>query len=436
MKKLNLTSTQKIFMRSGGMWGIYDGFTAAFLSLFALFLGASNIQIGILAAIPYLATIIAEIPGAKLVEYFTRKSICIAAVSTRAFWLPLLLAPLISSKIFAVIFVLAITFLIKFFDIISDPAWVSWIADTVPAKIRGAYFGRRMRVIGFFAASATFLGGYFLNLFPKDSALGFSILFFVGTLFGLTNVFLLKKAEEPDYIDHDHHKFKEFFTLEGDFRKYTVFTLFFNFSYAIGSSFFTVYMIKDLGLSYEFFGAAAALATVTKIITHRYIGLITDRIGDKPVMAFSVLGTALVPLLFLFTTKETLWMIIPAQIISGMFWAGVDLASFNLLLDFSNPKKRAVQIAEFSIITSIPLIIAPILGGYIVDNASFIWTGIPAVFVITMGLRAISPLLLIGVKEPRIPHSYPLLQLFRETLSVLPLSGLNHRMKIALKRSR
>ncbi|MEK6857304.1 MAG: MFS transporter [Nanoarchaeota archaeon] len=431
---MKLNQTQKIFMRTGGVWGVYDGFTASFLALFALLLGASNVQIGILAAIPYIATILAEIPGAKLVEYFTRKSISIAAVSTRAFWFPLLLAPLVPSQ-YAVVFVLVLIFLIKFFDVLSDPAWTSWIADIIPAKIRGAYFGKRMFVIGFFAAASTLLGGFFLNLFPKDSMLGFSILFFVGTVFGLVNVFLLKKAEEPDYIDHDHHRFKEFFTLTGDFKKYTIFTVFFNFSYAIASSFFTVYMIKDLGLSYGFLGAASALATVTKIVTNRYVGLITDKIGDKPVMAFSVLGTALVPLMFLFASKEALWIIIPAQIISGIFWAGVDLASFNLMLDFSEPKKRAVQIAEFSMLTSIPLIIAPILGGYVIDNYSiFIWTGIPALFVITMVLRALSPLLLIGVKEPRIPHSYTFLQLFRETLSVLPLSGLSHRMKVALKR--
>lgn len=149
MSKLILNTTQKVFMRTGGVWGIYDGFTASFLALFALFLGASNIEIGILAAIPYVATLLAEIPGAKLVEYFTRKSICIATVSTRAFWFSLLLAPLMPSE-YAIVFVLVLTFLIKFFDIISDPAWVSWIADTVPAKIRGAYFGKRMLIIGFF----------------------------------------------------------------------------------------------------------------------------------------------------------------------------------------------------------------------------------------------------------------------------------------------
>ena len=436
MTKLNLTRTQKLFMWTGGMWAIYDGFTAAFLALFALFLGASNLQIGILAAIPYLATIIAEIPGAKLVEYFTRKSISIAAVTTRAFWFPLMLAPLISSE-YSVIFVLVLIFLIKFFDVLSDPAWTSWIADTIPANIRGAYFGKRFFIIGICAASATLLGGFFLKLFPKESALGFSILFFVGALFGISNVFFLKKSEEPDYIDHEHHCFKEFFTLKGDFKKYTIFSIFFNFAYAIGSSFFTVYMIKNLGLSYEFFGAAAALATVTKIIAHKYIGLIADKVGDKPIMIVSCFGTALVPLLFLFSSKENLLFLIFAQIISGLFWAGVDLASFNLLLDFSEPKKRAVQIAEFNLITSIPLIIAPILGGYIIDNYSiFIWSGIQTIFIITMVLRAVSPLLLIRVKEPRIPHSYPLLQLFKETLSVLPLSGLSHAMKVALKRSR
>lgn len=432
---MKFTRTQKLFMWSGGIWAIYDAFTAAFLSLFALALGASNLQIGLIGAVPYLAAILAEIPGAKLVEYFTRKSISIAAISTRAFWIPLLLAPFISEN-YAVFFIIILIFLIKFFDIISDPAWTSFIADVVPAKIRGFYFGRRFLIIGLFSAFATIVGGFFLKLFPKESTLGFSILFFLGAVIGLSNIFILKKADEPDYIDHDHHKLKEFFTLKGDFRRYAFFMFFFNFAFMIGSPFFTVYLIKNLSLSYEFFGIATAIATISKIFANKYIGLVADKIGDKPIMIASAFGIALVPLLYLFATPANVWIIIPAQIISGIFWAGIDLASFNLLLDFSNPKKRAVQIAEFNFICAFPLAIAPVVGGVIVDNYSFFLRGIPLIFAVTGILRALSPLLLIGIKEPRIPHSYSLVQLFRETLSVLPLAGISQRMKVAFKRNR
>jgi MFS family permease len=44
----------------------------------------------------------------------------------------------------------------SFFGNLSGPAWMSWMADFVPLKIRGKYFGLRMRigtVVGLLSAS-------------------------------------------------------------------------------------------------------------------------------------------------------------------------------------------------------------------------------------------------------------------------------------------
>ena len=68
---MKYTQNQKHLINSGALWAVYNGFTGAFLVAFALALGAPNIVVGILAAIPYLAIMLAEYPGAKLVEFYS-----------------------------------------------------------------------------------------------------------------------------------------------------------------------------------------------------------------------------------------------------------------------------------------------------------------------------------------------------------------------------
>ncbi len=399
---MKLTQNQKHLINSGALWAVYNGLTGAFLVAFALALGAPNIVIGFLASIPYVAILLAEYPGAKLVEFYSRKRICIVMLSiSRLLWIPICLLPIFFRQ-HPLLTLVTYYFFIQFTEYIVDPAWVSMAGDIVPAKTRGKIFASRSVIMGIAGMITSVAAAAYLDLFPKDSVFGFSTMFAVGIVFGLWAVSTFGKIKEQEYPDHRHHSLKEFFRLDdGDFRKFVFIIVFFNFAVTIASPFFTVYMLKNLEMNYTLFMVAAAVATMSKILAQTQYGKICDRYGDKPVAIISFFGTALVPLAFMFITKDAYWFVFPAQIISGIFWAGADLSTFNLLLDLTGKEKRAVQVAEYSMITAIPIIIAPVIGGYIADNAALILTGIPLVFGISFILRAAASLLLFTIKEPR-----------------------------------
>jgi len=139
------------------------------------------------------------------------------------------------------------------------------------------------------------------------------------------------------------------------------------------------------------------------------------------VAVIGILGTALVPLIYLFVTPSTLWLIVPAQIISGIAWAGVSLSTFNLLLDFTKPKTRATEIAQHTMLVAIPMIIAPIFGGILADNIKhFVISGIPFVFLASTILRALSAWLMFQIREPRAKKEYHPLYVFERAISVHP----------------
>jgi len=417
---MKFNQNQKRFIANGALWAVYEGFNAAFLSAFALALGASNTVIGILSAMPFIAAILGQIPGTQLVEYFGRKKVyVVSSLISRLLWILMILTPYYFSKHPLLVVIIAY-FLIRLAEYLTDPAWTTTAADITPVKNRGALFGTRnvFLILGMTVAST--IGAIYLDLFPKNTTYGFTSMFIVGILFGIMAVMQFARIKMPPYSDHKHHCIKEFFTQKA-VKSFTAIAFFFNFAYAISSPLFAVYILKDLGLSYKIYIGTVIISSVMKMVSNPHLGKITDKYGDKPVAVLSIIGTAMVPLLYLFITPKTLWILIPAQIISGIAWAGADLSMFNLLLDFTEPKKRAVQIANYTMITCIPLIFAPIIGGILADNIKyFVLAGIPFVFFISTVLRLVSAGFMMRIKEPRVQKEYKLMFVLRRAVAVHP----------------
>lgn len=417
---MSFDRNQKKLIINGGLWAAYEGFNSAFLAAFALTLGASNTIIGTISAMPFIALILSQIPGAKLIEYVSRKKVYVISTGiSRLLWIFMIFTPYLFRKYPLLVIILAY-FLIRYTEYITDPAWTTTAADITPVKKRGRLFGTRNMFLVFGLMAASTIGAFYLDLFPKDSPYGFTTIFTIGILVGLLATMQFARLNIPLYRDHKHHKLKEFFSKK-TIKPYTSIMFFFNFAYAIASPLFVVYILRNLGLSYKIYIGTIIIASILKIVSNRHWGILTDKYGDKPVAVMCMFGTALVPLIYLFVGAKTLWLIIPAQIISGIAWAGVDLSLFNLLLDFTEPKRRATEIAQHNMIVSIPLIIAPIFGGILADNIQHcILKGIPFVFFVSVILRLISAGLMYSIKEPRAKRDYKIWFVFKRAIAIHP----------------
>lgn len=419
---------------NGGLWSVYNIFTSFYLSAFAIALGASNTVIGLLGAVPYIAALVAEIPGAKLVEYVDRKNLFVfLSCAERLCWLPMIFVPVffVTKPLLGII---AVYLLSRIFSSLFEPAWVSAMADIVPRRIRGSFFGQRNRVIEAIAIATTFFAGWYLDMFRNVT--GFQSLMAVGILFGLASTATSSRLAIPKLVSHHHHPLKEFFTAKGAWKSYLVFVCAFYFAVMFASPFFTVYMLDNLGMSYSFYGFASAMTSLARVLSFRPLGRLSDKIGDKKLAFVSVLCTGLVPLSFMFITPTTVWLIVPAQILSGVVWAGVDLLLFNLLLDFSHNGNRAVRTAEFSMAISISSVMAPILGGIVADKGSFMLSGIPLVFAVAAVARFLSAFLLLKLPEPRAARDAAIGDIFHEIVAVDPIKGAQHSLRRAVKAGR
>lgn len=416
-------NNRRVLITNAALWAAYDGLTSLYLTAFALALGASNVTVGILSALPFLAGIIAQIPGAELVSHFPRRLIYpLFSGLGRLFWLPILASPFL--------FYAPLPYVIFFFlcsrlcESATEPAATTLIADAVPSEQRGAFTSLRLRVIGGFGIAAMSIGGLWLKQFPKESPVGFALMFGFAIILGLASAIIMRRIKEPKYPDHHHHSLSEFFTIRGELRRFVLFAVAFNFAFMLASPFFAVYMLKNLGISYEYYGIVTSITILAQLLTSGFIGRLADKYGDKPIAILGVLGTTLVPLAFLGITTKNIWLLVPAQLLSGVVWAAADISRFNLLLDLTEPKRRAIQIAEYNLYANIPLIIAPILGGWISEHMIFVLSGIPLIFVMSSALRLLSVFFLFSIKEPRSKREYSATFVLQEAIHFHPNRGI------------
>jgi MFS family permease/predicted heme/steroid binding protein len=401
--------SMKYSTRDGLFSAMFAAMTSTFLSAFALALGADNIYIGLLSSIPLLFWTLAQMPSAKLVERIgSRKSITFTSITlSRLMWVLIILIPFMNlhgNLMFLLLFVTISSLLHG----MSNPAWTSWMGDLVPQKIRGKYFGARMRASTFFSMLALLLCILIFQMYPKTTLEGFQIVFFLGVISGLCSSFYLRKVAEPDFmLEEKEAKERQKCISVRDKRpgnrlkKFLLIFFIWNFSVMLASPFFVVRLIETLHADYYWIAVQIIIDNFFMFAFQGLWGKYSDRFGNKLIMSVCAIGAAFYPFCWLFITDPI--QIIPVEILSGIAWGGFNLTYFNYLICVSPPDKRPKYSAMFNVVLGTSGVIGPILGGviseYYVGSYLFGFTQLEAVFFLSWILRLSAAVLFIVFLE-------------------------------------
>lgn len=125
------------------------------INVFGRMIGFSDLHFGLLASVPFLArpgqllaTILIERTGLRKWQFIQCASI------SRLMWFGVAAVPLISlipgvpplPASWAVFMVLSLLIVSAVGDALAAPAWVNWMGDVIPRRIRGRYMATRSRV--------------------------------------------------------------------------------------------------------------------------------------------------------------------------------------------------------------------------------------------------------------------------------------------------
>ncbi|MBM2835796.1 MAG: hypothetical protein HW406_2957, partial [Candidatus Brocadiaceae bacterium] len=242
-------------IKDGVAFAATTGFGDNYLNPFAVAIGATNLQIGLLSSFTQLVSSLMQLKAADITERLgSRKKVIVLSVFFQAFMLlPVAIIPYLPQSIQVRALILFSTLYLLFASF-ANPPWGSLMADLVPEGKRGEFFSKRGRIVGLVTVISAFLAGYILHLFKKQSLAGFTIIFLVALV------------------------------SSGNFGKYVVFHSSFSFAVFLASPFFPVFMLRDLGFSYITYTIVTTTVPLASILAVSYWGRRADAIGNRRII--------------------------------------------------------------------------------------------------------------------------------------------------------
>ncbi len=346
-----------------------------FLVAYALKLGATDFQIGLMAAIPLLANVL-QIASIYLVPRVgsRKKVVVVCSAIGRSVYLPVALLPFVGLEKNGIWVILVALCLQHGMGAISNGGWNSWMRDLIPSQQLGAFFSRRLRLSHIVAVTLS-LGCAFgvhqvVTQYADYEVYSYALLFLGGAVLGLISVRMLARTPEPpvtfprsNWLRMIRKPFRH-----QNFRNLMLYTASWNFAINLSVPFATVYMLKTLEISLPVVIGLTTLTQVANILFFKYWGRYADRYGNKAVLRLCVPLYLCCLLAWIYTGLPgsyslTLPLLVVIHFVSGIATAGTGLASSSIGLKLAPKKDSVAYLSLLSFTNAIAAGLAPLLTG-------------------------------------------------------------------------
>lgn len=438
MNDSNHQRSLKASIQDGLFYSLMVGVGETYFSAYAIFLGANDFQLALLACFPVFMGGMSQFFTVPIMDKFgSRKKLVLSGVIMQAFTYLLIILAFLSSGLKLEVLITCVTLYMIFGQII-NPIWNSWIGDLVPPSQRGIYFGKRNRVI----TMGTFIGMLLAGLFLKESSSrsleleGFIVIFILAFLLRMISAFFIsRKSELP--ILHKPLKpegfvaFLKSITRRNEGRL-ILYMASIQFAVFLSAAYFSPYLIKTLNYDYFTYTFVIAGVPLTKFFVSRYWGQVVDHAGALKVVKICGFLLPLSTLPWIFTTDP--WVLFGFQCFAGFMWAGYELSTFTFLLDSIKAEERARVTSYANIIISISSVLGGLTGAALVALGPNFWHPYAFIFTVTTVLRLIFYFSFVPkLKEVRLVAHIRTQDVLINIIGFRPSLGLSSRMVVLNK---
>ncbi|MDD3627314.1 MAG: MFS transporter [bacterium] len=367
---------------------------SVFLTKFGVMLGALPMHFGILSAIGQFSQIFQPLGLLFTRSLESRKKAVIKIITVGRFLgifygiLPLLFPEYTAIWIFLFLFLCSTSI-----QAIGGNAWIAWIADIIPLRIRGRFFAVRTQFLMFAGLITGIIGSLFIDLFEGETSVlavgirnffnnpeffqssnlkySFLIVFFLAVTAGIIGLFILNKQyEKKKDIETGSIKgvLKESFS-DSNFRRLLFFGMWWMFTVGIGSPFWQPFMIKNLGMSMFYIQIYGIISTFTSLLFLKFWGKLIDYFGNKTSMRIAIVLGGLNPLVWVFASRDVYWFIFVEAVTSGIMWAGASVVMTNFVLAIAPEKNRQIYSGIFGAATGFAMMTTMLLSGILFPPA-------------------------------------------------------------------
>lgn len=358
---------------------------ATVLTGWALHLAATPLEIGFLGALPFLAQL-AQVPAAWLTALAGRRRVAVVAIAiSRQALLPLAILPFLPvSATTQRAVLLAVAATTALLGVVGNNAWVAWMGELVPERIRGRYFGRRTALCTLAGTLAGLVSAQLLDRGARAGSTGpvLALLALAACAAGAATTWLMIRQHEPSGPPPARPCLSAVIRPLRDpaARGLLVYQLAWNAAVGLGGAYFAYHLLGNLRVGFTVVALHAATGAVVRMVSAPLWGRAIDRLGARPVLAACSFLVALLPALWLFVTPSRLWPIAMDAVIGGAAWGGHGLAAFAEPLAVAPRRERSFYLAAFSMAGGVAWVLATVAGGAIVGRlpARFEAFGTPA----------------------------------------------------------
>ncbi len=344
-----------------------------FMGIFAVRIGASNVQVALLSSLPAMMSLLAMIPGARFLDSRTDRKgwTCRFLLAHRAFYLVLAIIPLFDPGRQAALLVAAVA-LMNLPGAVGNVGWQALISRVIPPERRAAAFATRNRLMSLAGAGTVLLAGQTIDLVRQP--LGYQIAFGLGFLFALGELAILNRLEIPPAPIESPSVLQppgslDRVPLRARFVRYTLASAVFYLAWQTPWPLFTIYQVRVLEASNTWIGLLSLVNTGGTLLGFGFWARQAERRGHMWTLSVSSAGLWVVPVIYAYSTN--LPTLAAFNLLIGAVFSGVALSLFNCLLEVTPEEHKATYIAYYTSAVNLSSVVAPMLGVALLGRLGF-----------------------------------------------------------------
>ncbi len=347
--------------------------SGAAFTRYAKLLNVTAFGFGLLAAIPFLGAAV-QLPTSLFLErHGGRKPVFIWTCTAHRFlWVVIGGLPWLLPASWQWPGLLVLIFVSTVLANIASPAWMAWMADVIPARIRGRFNARRIQAGQAVGLVLSLLAGLALD-WPDETQRTLlrnliSGMFVLAGLCGMADILLFLRVPDPKPVHH--HPTLSLRELVRQPLRNPAFRIFLGYSatmtFATGfvGQFLWLYVFDAVGMGNTRANLLlVTVPTLASMAVYPFWGRIVDRFGSKPALLLAGLIVVNGASAWILVTPTTWIPGYVAVLTAVLAWPGMELAGFNLLLRLADSGNRARASSAVVAINSMAVAIAGTLSG-------------------------------------------------------------------------
>lgn len=381
----------------GALHAVMLGATESYLGALAVELGHRDVALSVLATVPLLAGALSQLASPRLVRALgSEKRVVVAGIVLQALTHGAFFAIAMSGSGSLAALLAAKT--VYWVSAASHaPAWSSWMTRLVPPQLRGRFFARRMWVYHLVLVVVFVGAGFVLRGAAERGVvlLGFGVLHLISLVARLGGAVVASRQSSFGEPPARARPALSFVLSQGRWRV-AVFAALLLAGAQLAVPFFTPYMLEELDLDLGQYALLSVVAIAVKGMFFPVWRRVAARIGPRRVLAVCGAGVAIIPLFWFATTD--IRIIVFAQAVSGVAWAGYELTVLELLMADAPEDARVEFFSIANAMSGLTQLVGALVGGWFLRAGTFTYEDVFLVSAIGRGSALVA---LLAIPSPR-----------------------------------